>query len=92
MESTNKFVDGLRVSKPSPKAATFVVAKLGIQVEAFTKYLEDNANANGYVDLDILISKNKPDSYYAVKNEWKPEQKPTADEPKDVINSEDIPF
>lgn len=93
MENTKKFADGLRVNKPRESAPDFVIAKLGIKVDVFTKYLEEHANANGYVDLDVLKSKDG-NSYYATLNDWKPdgEQKTPQEPAKEDINPDEIPF
>ena len=98
MESTNKFVDGLRVSKPSEKSPAFVKARLGIHTETFVKWLELHTKGNGYVDIDVLESRDGQKLYGAV-NEWKPDGQtrtekvePTIEYPAGDINPDDLPF
>jgi len=64
-----KFVDGLFVSKREG-SPDFVKANLAF-TEKFIAYLQENFNAKGYVNVDVLESKEG--KLYAKLNDWKPE-------------------
>jgi hypothetical protein len=64
------FVDGLFVKRPRENAPEFVKGSILILVDKFIPYLKSKANANGYVNLDLLESKDG--NLYAKLNEWKP--------------------
>lgn len=55
--SEKVFPDGVKVNAPPEKAPAFVKAKIGINVSKFGQWLVANANERGYVDLDILESR-----------------------------------
>lgn len=59
--------------KRNAKAPGFVICSLSIKCEDFYQFLTDNVNDAGYVNIDVLRSKNKPDELYSVLNTWKPE-------------------
>ena len=73
------FANGFYFEKPRPNAPEFVKASLSFKVENFTEYLNSKANAKGYVNIDILESKEG--KLYAKLNDSKPKQE-----------SENIPF
>lgn len=66
MEQQQEFIKGLFVKPAKPD---FVLAKLGIKVDAFIEYLQENKKADGYINIDILDYKGVP---YAKLNDWKP--------------------
>jgi len=73
-----KFANGMRVEKPRDNAPDFVIAKASFEVESFKKYLDENINQRGWVNVDILRSKEKG-TYYAVTNDYKADMtKPTS--------------
>ena len=73
-----KFADGMRVAKPRDNAPDFVIANVSFEVTSFKKYLEDNVNNRGWVNVDILRSKEKG-TFYAVTNDYKADMtKPTS--------------
>lgn len=73
-----KFADGMRVAKPRDNAPDFVIANVSFEVTSFKKYLEENVNDRGWVNVDILRSKEKG-TYYAVTNDYKANMtKPTS--------------
>lgn len=92
-----EFVDGLFV-KRGENAPEFVKASLSFKVDKFGTYLISKANASGYVNIDILESKEG--KLYAKLNDWKPDQKEEQkeevidipEEPSEDINIENIPF
>jgi hypothetical protein len=64
------FIDGLFVKQPRENAPDFVKGSLSIAVEKFIPYLQSKANAKGYVNIDLLESKEG--MLYAKLNDWKP--------------------
>jgi hypothetical protein len=71
MENKKEFVDGLFVNQPREGAPEFVKGSLSITVEKFITYLQAKANAKGYVNIDLLESKEG--KLYAKLNDWKPQ-------------------
>lgn len=70
--------DGFFFDKPREGAPDFVKGKLSIQAEKAVAFLNEHKNEKGYVNLDLL--KSKEGKLYFTLNEWKPEKK------------EDVPF
>lgn len=69
----NILVNGLFISKPSEKAPEYAIANIGINRKKIAKWLKDNENAKGFVNINILESKGG--SLYAKLNTWTPKQK-----------------
>jgi len=99
-EQKRAYPDGIYFNAPHPKAPTFIVGKISINVEKFKKCLEANKEHinNGYLNLDVL-KKKVPDDYgkYNIQiDTWASSNKkvdiPMEDTPEDEINVEDIPF
>ena len=63
------FVDGLFVNRRE-SAPEFIIASLSISVPKLIKFLNENANARGFVNIDI--KRSDKGSMYAALNEWKP--------------------
>jgi len=89
------FIDGLFVKSPRENAPDFVKGSLSIQVDKFIPYLKEKANAKGYINIDLLSSKDG--NLYAKLNEWKPSSdraKPTEHDmtEDEEINVKNIPF
>ncbi len=87
----NKFIDGLFVHQPNEKAPDWVVGNLSFNATKFTKYLADNRDEKGWVNVDLLRS--KAGELYAKKNEWKPtkvESNGASEQTEPTI--EDVPF
>jgi hypothetical protein len=84
-----EFVDGLFVNRKE-NAPEFVKASLSFKVENFVEYLNSKANAKGYVNIDILESREG--KLYAKLNDWKPKQEEVEEEEEEEITSENIPF
>lgn len=60
---------GFFFERPSEKAPEFVKGKVSIKVEEAIEFLKEHKNEAGYVNLDLLTSKeNKP---YFKLNNWK---------------------
>lgn len=65
----SKFPDGIFFNKPREGAPEFVRGSISIKVDQALPFLEKNKNAQGYVNLDMLLSKSN--SIYLQLNEWK---------------------
>lgn len=63
------FPEGIFYNKPREGAPEFVRGSLSIQVDKLVPFLEQHKNAQGYVNIDMLLSKEK--SLYLALNEWK---------------------
>ena len=95
---SKEFVDGLFVNNPRENAPDFVKGSLSIQADKFIPYLKSKANAKGYVNIDLLESKDG--NLYPKLNEWKPNagnlEKPEPIEramrEDEEIKIENIPF
>ena len=93
---TKTYAQGLFV-KRNDKAPDFVVCSLSVKVEEFNQFLMDNVNDKGYVNLQVLKSKEKG-SLYAVVDTFEP--KPKKAEPTKTCpapfptktNDGDLPF
>lgn len=82
-----KFIAGFFFDAPKPGVPDFVKGKLSIKVEEAVAFLQANKNEAGYVNCDLLESKDKTKRYFAL-NDWKPEPK-TAD---DGFTASEVPF
>ena len=69
MTDDNKFPKGIFLSKPKEGAPEFVRGKIGIKVEDAIPWLKEKANDAGYVNLDILLSREG--SLYLKHNDFK---------------------
>jgi len=82
----NKFVDGLIIKAPHPKAPEFVKGAISIKREALIAWL--TTQTEEWINLDIKVAKTG--KWYASVNEWKkPEQKLNSQNP---INTDEVPF
>lgn len=63
------FPEGLFYQKPREGAPEFVRGSLNIKVDQLIPFLEKHKNAQGYVNIDMLLSKEK--NLYLALNEWK---------------------
>ena len=82
------FAKGLFCKTASPD---FVVCKLSIKVEDFIKFLNENKNYAGYVNIDVLKPKSS-DKIYGALNEWKKKENTTTDDRYADNSFDDIPF
>ena len=78
----NKIIYGLFLSPKHENAPSFVKARVSIKIETFTKWMEENKNESGYVNLDLLES--KAGSLYFKVNDFKPKQKDSAIDLNDI--------
>ena len=98
---TKKYAQGLFV-KRNDKAPDFVVCSLSIKAEEFNQFLEENVNEKGYVNLQVLKSKDKG-TLYAVLDTFEPKASTVSTDVKKAVktqtpdpfpngNSGDLPF
>ena len=87
-----KFIDGLFIKSPHEKSPEFVKFKCSVLTDKFIKFLNENTNAKGFVNFDVLESKGK--TLYAKLDSWQPEKK-VEQKPEQIeeeVNVENIPF
>lgn len=65
------FAKGIYIDKPHENAPDFVKGKVGIKVDEAIQFLKEHENARGYVNLDLLQSKEG--KLYFELNDWVPE-------------------
>jgi hypothetical protein len=61
MSENKKKIDGLSVRK-NEKSPEFILSSVSFDVEKFKKWLDENKNAKGWVNLDL--KKNMNGDYY----------------------------
>lgn len=66
----SEMVKGFFMKTPHENAPSWVLRKVGVNVEQFTQYLRENQNENGYVNFDLLEAKSK--HWYLKKDEYQP--------------------
>lgn len=81
----SELAKGLYFDRPREGAPEFVKGRMSIKVDEAIVMLKEKKNDKGYVNLDLLMSKDKTKFYFTV-NDWKPEEK------KEEINPSDVPF
>lgn len=84
----NNFIKGLFVNRPSDKAPSFVKAKISISADTFPQFLKENVNGKGYLNFDILESKDG--KYYAKLDNFKPSEQNKQEAQE--IDISDCPF
>lgn len=88
------FPEGIRIDKPKEGSPDFVRGRIGIEVEKLIPFLEKHKNDKGWVNLDILTSREKGTLYLQLNN-WKPAEKAEIKAPADYPDGPDpegIPF
>jgi len=73
MESEPVFADGIFFDKPREGAPEFVKGRASFKVDEAVAFLQKHKNEKGYVNLDLLKSKEGGKLYFKL-NDWKPEQ------------------
>lgn len=61
---------GLYAKKPSGNTPDFIKAKVSIKAEEAIEFIRANANANGYINLDLKESQQG--NLYFQLNNWNP--------------------
>ena len=52
------FVDGMMFRIPSPKAPDWVKGNISINTEKMINFLKEHPGENGWINLDVKLSKN----------------------------------
>ena len=91
MSNEKIFAEGIYFNEPRESAPDFVLGRISFQSERARKFLEDNANQKGYVNVDIKRSKDG--KIYCELNTWQPkgEKKPEKVQEPEQFDDE-IPF
>lgn len=96
------FPNGLRVYSPRAGAPSFLICNIAIDVRDLHLWLDNNADAEGKIRLDVKLSKEG--KMYAEKNDYRKPPQPLNNPndiltpkkeimyPADEINPADIPF
>ena len=83
---------GINAKFPSENAPDFVVAKIGIHVDDFKKWLADqDTNEAGWLNLEIKRKLDDRERLSVTVDNWKPNRKPDA-QPDQDDELEEIPF
>ena len=69
--SDKKKIDGLIVMK-NEKSPEWVLTSVSVEVESFKKWLDENKNGKGWVNLDL--KKTKDGRFYLDHNDYKPKE------------------
>jgi hypothetical protein len=69
--SEKKKIDGLIVKK-NEKSPEWVLTSVSLEVESFKKWLDENKNGKGWVNLDL--KKSKDGRFYLDHNDYKPKE------------------
>jgi len=65
--------DGLYFTRPREGAPDFVKGALAVH-DRFVEFMKEHRNESGYVNLDLLESKDGKSLYFKL-NTWEPEKK-----------------
>ncbi len=79
MANENPLADGMYFDRPREGAPSFVKGKLSIKVEQALPMLEKYKNESGYVNFDLLQSKDGK-KLYLVVNTYKKPSEPTPED------------
>ena len=79
------YAKGLFV-KRNEKAPDFVTCSLSIKTDDFIQFLKENTNEKGYVNLQVLKSKEKG-SLYAILDTFTPKTDNVSTEPKKSVKT-----
>lgn len=85
-----EFPIGIRIDKPREGSPDFVRGRIGVEVDKFIDYLKKHKNDKGWVNLDVLTSKEKGVLYLQL-NDWKPKAETPVDYPEGE-GDQSIPF
>ena len=81
-------VDGMFYNEARESAPDFVLGSVSFSKDKFIKWLSEQEDTKGYVNVDIIMSKaGKP---YAKLNTFKP--KASVEQLKKEVTPEDMPF
>ena len=75
-------------AKRNEKAPEFVICSLSVKTDDFTQFLKENTNEKGYVNLQVLKSKDKG-TLYAVLDTFEPKASTASTEIKKAVKTQD---
>jgi len=87
MSETSPLAEGFFFERPKEGAPAFVKGRLSIQSEKAIALINTHKNEKGYVNLDLLQSKDGTKLYLTV-NTWKPTRK----DPTSIPTAIETPF
>ena len=82
-----KYVKGL-FAKRNEKAPEFVICNISIKADDFAEFIKENTNEKGYVNLQVLKSKDKG-TLYAVLDTFEPKASTASTEVKKAVKTQD---
>ena len=82
----NFYAKGL-FAKRNEKAPEFVLCSLSIKTDDFIQFLKENTNDKGYVNLQVLKSREKG-TIYAILDTFEPKTSSTPTQEKKVVKSD----
>ena len=82
-----KFVTGMFV-KRNEKAPEFVVCNISIKADDFDKFVKENKNEKGYVNLQVRKSKDKG-TFYAVLDTFEPKASTASTDVKKAVKTQE---
>ena len=86
-----KFATGM-FAKRNEKAPEFVVCNISIKADEFANFVKENTNDKGYVNLQILKSKDKG-TLYAVLDTFEPKANTAPTQVKNTVKTKETdPF
>lgn len=77
---------GFYFDRPREGAPDFVKGRMSVKVEDAIAFLNEHKNEAGYVNYDLLQSKDGTKLYFTL-NDWKPEEKKD-----EAIDPSSVPF
>ena len=75
-------------AKRNEKAPEFVICGLSVKTDDFVQFLKENTNEKGYVNLQVLRSKDKG-TLYAVVDTFEPKASTTSTEVKKAVKTQE---
>ena len=75
-------------AKRNEKAPEFVICSLSVKTDDFTQFLKENTNEKGYVNLQVLKSKDKG-TLYAVLDTFEPKASTASTEIKKAVKTQE---
>ncbi len=81
------YVKGL-FAKRNEKAPGFVICSLSVKTDDFTQFLKENTNEKGYVNLQVLRSKDKG-TLYAEIDTFEPKASTASTEVKKAVKTQE---
>lgn len=85
---------GFFFEKPNPQAPAFVKGRVSVKVAEAIEMLKATQNNAGYVNLDLLESKDGAKMYFTI-NDWKPTPKDGANDSVKTaaeVTEDEVPF